>query len=132
MSSASVVSPVASSCGDVVEAAEAAGDVAAVEGLALERGDEPDHVLAALRGDDDDLELLGRQAERHRCEAPVAGDGRQLGRHREAVHLARVITMKPTGWIGTRVPGGSTGRWTPFWPPSRNGSSCEKSPKDVR
>ncbi len=26
-------------------------------------------------------------------------------------------TMNATGWIGTRVPGGSTGRCTPFCPP---------------
>jgi hypothetical protein len=75
--------------GDVVEAAQPGGDVAPVERLALERGDQADHVLVALGSDDHDLELLGRQPERHRREAPVAGDGRQLGRHRDAEHLAR-------------------------------------------
>jgi hypothetical protein len=28
-----------------------------------------------------------------------------------------VITMNAIGWIGASVPGGSTGRWTPFSPP---------------
>ena len=29
-----------------------------------------------------------------------------------------VITMNATGWIGSSVPGGSTGRCTPFCPPA--------------
>ena len=28
-----------------------------------------------------------------------------------------VSTRNATGWMGTSVPGGSTGRCTPFWPP---------------
>ena len=32
--------------------------------------------------------------------------------------VCAVITRNATGCIGTSVPGGSTGRWTPFCPPS--------------
>ena len=40
-----------------------------------------------------------------------------------------VTTMNPTGWIGAVVPGGSTGRWTPRWPPlSRNVRTSAKLP----
>ena len=34
-----------------------------------------------------------------------------------AVDRAAVMTRNATGWIGISVPGGSTGRCTPFWPP---------------
>ena len=37
--------------------------------------------------------------------------------------------MKATGWIGTRVPGGRTGRWTPFSPPfAMKAPTSEKLP----
>ena len=39
------------------------------------------------------------------------------------------MTMNATGCSGTRVPGGSTGRCTPFWPPPcRNPCRLEKLP----
>ena len=41
-------------------------------------------------------------------------------------------TRNPTGWIGSKVPGGSTGRCTPFCPPrSTKFPSDEKLPKSV-
>ncbi len=44
-----------------------------------------------------------------------------------------VITRNAAGWIGTRVPGGSTGRCTPFWPPlSMNAPRLEKLPNAGR
>src|SRR4029077_13952053 len=30
--------------------------------------------------------------------------------------LVAVTTRNATGWMGASVPGGRTGRWTPFWP----------------
>src|SRR3989475_2890843 len=43
--------------------------------------------------------------------------------------LVAVITRKATGWMGASVPGGSTGRWTPFWPPPvRNARRSVKLP----
>ena len=50
--------------GDVVEAAEPAGDVARRQRLALERGDDADEVDAAVGRDHDDAQLLGREPER--------------------------------------------------------------------
>jgi hypothetical protein len=44
---------------DVGETAEPAGDVTRRERLALERGDDPDDVGVALRGDDHDAQLVG-------------------------------------------------------------------------
>ena len=46
--------------GDVVEAAEAARDVARRQRLALERGDHADEVDVAVGRDHDDAELVGR------------------------------------------------------------------------
>jgi len=37
--------------------------------------------------------------------------------------LLAVRTRKANGWSGSNEPGGSTGRWTPFWPPSRRNVS---------
>ena len=43
------------------------------------------------------------------------------------------MTMKATGCIGTRVPGGRTGRWTPFCPPpAMKPSRFEKLPNSGR
>ncbi len=43
-----------------------------------------------------------------------------------------VATTNPIGWIGAVVPGGSTGRWTPFWPPlSRNVRTLAKFPNSA-
>jgi hypothetical protein len=74
--------------GHVVEPAEARGDVALVERGALERGDEADDVLRSLGGDDDDTELVGRQPERLRRQAPAAGERRQVGGDGDSEHLA--------------------------------------------
>ncbi len=49
---------------DVVVSAEAARDVARRQRRTFERRDDADHVLRTARRDDDDLELLGREAER--------------------------------------------------------------------
>ncbi|MGI9029754.1 MAG: hypothetical protein ACR2HP_07180 [Ilumatobacteraceae bacterium] len=44
-----------------------------------------------------------------------------------------VMTTKPIGWIGAVVPGGSTGRWMPRWPPwSRKERTDVKLPKSER
>ena len=61
-------------------------------------------------------------------------DGGDVRRHRDAVHLARASGRgtRPGG-SASSVPGGSTGRCTPFWPPpSMNVSSSEKLPNSVR
>ena len=89
MSSASVVSGTGLQRGHVVEPAEAGGDVALVERLALERGDEADHVARAPWGAmTTTLQLLGRQPERLGREAAAAGQRRQVGGDGHAEHLA--------------------------------------------
>ena len=72
MSSASVVVVLppafdASIAGDVLEPAEAAGDVARRQRLALERGDDADEVDAGVGRDHDDAQLVGREPERLRA-----------------------------------------------------------------
>ena len=57
--------------GDVVEAAEAAGDVARRQRLAFERGDDADDVDDAVGRDHDDAELVGREPERLGDEHPA-------------------------------------------------------------
>src|SRR5438874_422454 len=47
--------------------------------------------------------------------------------------LVAVITRNATGWMGASVPGGRTGRWTPFWPPpARNARRFVKLPNSGR
>ena len=47
--------------------------------------------------------------------------------------LLEVMTRNAIGWMGARVPGGSTGRWTPFWPlPSMNAVRLVKLPNSGR
>ena len=76
---------------DVVEAAEAARDVAERQRLTFERGDDADDVLRSDRRDHHDLELLGREPERlGRSTPPEPRDVRdEVGRHGQAVDLAR-------------------------------------------
>ena len=62
--------------GDVVEPAEPAGDVARRQRLALERGDHADEVDAAGVGrDHHDAQLVGREPERLRAQAPCPWPG---------------------------------------------------------
>jgi hypothetical protein len=74
--------------GHVVEAAEPAGQVAGVERLALQRGDQTDHVDVALRRDDRDFEVLRPQFERARRELVVVRQRRELRSDRESEDAA--------------------------------------------
>ena len=62
----------------IVEAAEPRGDVALVEGCALQRGDEADDVAVALRRDHDNLQLLGGEPEGLGRQGAAPSKGRQL------------------------------------------------------
>ena len=89
--------------GDVVEAAEPAGDVALVERRALERGDQADDVVGALGRDDHHLQLLGRQARTTGASsAAVAPRAASSGATGTPNTSREVITMNATGWIGTQ------------------------------
>ena len=106
--------------GDVGVAAEPARDVARRQRLALEHGDDADHVDGTLGRDHHHPQRLGREPEALRREHPAAATrrGGEVRRHRDRRRPGPgVRTRNATGWIGTSVPGGSTGRCTPFWPP---------------
>ena len=120
MSSASVTSPSASSSAATSSKPPRRDAMSPLSsGCALEGGDEADHVGVALRRDHDDLQLLGREAEGLRAERarrrPRLASSGDTGRPKTS---REVTTTNATGWIGTRVPGGRTGRCTPFSPPS--------------
>ena len=116
---------------DVGEAAEAARDVARGQRVALLDRHDADVVLVALGGDADHLQLAGHQPERFVREGAGATSAcpRMSGETGTPNVCVYVSTRKPTGWIGTSEPGGSTGRWTPCWPPcSTNARTSAKSP----
>ena len=75
---------------DVVEATEAAGDVARRQRLTFERRDDADHVDRAVGGDDRHEQLLRVEPEHLGGDATaLARRSLQLARHRRAVHTAR-------------------------------------------
>ena len=134
MRSASCTPPSrASIVGDVVECAQAAGDVARWQRRTFERGDHADrcrrHRRARSRRRGVDRACSpndsGTSSPPFDCDASSGATG-------SPYTPCVVTTRNATGWMGTRVPGGRTGRWTPFWPPSStNSRRLEKLPNSV-